>query len=55
MGKTMQHAQIALGRLLEQADAGRRPESRLLVGELLDLYLEVAELDGKPVIIQAES
>ena len=31
--KTMQQAQIALGRLLEQADAGGRPESRVLVSE----------------------
>jgi hypothetical protein len=29
--KTMHEAQIVLGRLLAQADAGRRPESRVLV------------------------
>jgi hypothetical protein len=44
--KTMPEAQILLGRLPEQADAGRRPESRVLVSELLARYLEVAELDS---------
>ncbi len=43
--KTMQQAQILLGRLLEQADAGRRPDSRVLVRDLLAQYLEVAELE----------
>jgi hypothetical protein len=32
--KTMQQAQIVLGRLLEMADAGRLPDSRALVREL---------------------
>jgi integrase len=43
--RTMHQAQILLGRLLEQADAGRRPDSRVLVQELLTQYLEVAELE----------
>jgi len=43
--KTRHQAQILLGRLLEQADAGRRPDSRVLVRELLTQYLEVAELE----------
>lgn len=43
--KTKHHAQILLDRLLEQADAGRRPDSRVLVSELLEQYLEVAELE----------
>ena len=38
-------AQIALGRLLEHAVAGKRPDSRVTVGELLDRYLDVADLD----------
>ena len=42
--RTMQQAQILLGRL-EQADAGRRPDSRLLVRELLAQYLEITELE----------
>jgi hypothetical protein len=40
-GRTRHQAQILLGKLLEQADAGRRPDSRVLVGELLAHYLEV--------------
>ena len=43
--KTMPQAQIVLGRLLEQADAGRRPDSRVLVSEVLSRYLEVTELE----------
>ncbi|MHB1875695.1 MAG: hypothetical protein ACYCPF_12660 [Streptosporangiaceae bacterium] len=43
--RTEQEAQIALGRLLEQAADGKRPDSRVTVGELLVQYLEVAELD----------
>lgn len=43
--KTKHQAQILLGRLLEQADAGRRPDSRVLVRELLTQYLEVADLE----------
>lgn len=43
--KTRHQGQILLGRLLEQADAGRRPVSRVLVRELLAQYLEVAELE----------
>jgi integrase len=43
--RTKHQAQILLGKLLEQADAGRRPDSRVLVGELLAHYLEVAELE----------
>jgi hypothetical protein len=40
-------AQILLGRLLEQADAGRRPDSRVLVRELLTQYLDVAQVDPR--------
>ena len=43
--RTEQEAQIALGRLLEQAADGKRPDSRVTVGELLVQYLAVAELD----------
>ncbi len=43
--KTEEEAQIALGRLLEDAATGRRPDTRVTVGELLDRYMEVAELD----------
>jgi integrase len=41
----MSQAQILLGRLLERAEAGRRPDSRVLVKDLLTRYLEVAELE----------
>jgi DNA-binding transcriptional regulator YhcF (GntR family) len=44
--KTLAQAQIALGRLLEQAEAGRRPDSRILVKELLSRYLQVADLEA---------
>jgi hypothetical protein len=43
--KTMPQAQILLGRSLEQAQAGRRPDSRVVVSDLLSQYLEVAELE----------
>lgn len=43
--KTRHQAQILLGKLLEQADAGRQPDSRVLVRELLTQYLGVAELE----------
>jgi integrase len=43
--KTMERAQIVLGRLLEDAAAGRRPGSDVKVGDLLDQYMAVAELE----------
>jgi integrase len=43
--KTEEQAQIALGRLLEQAAAGRRPDSGVTVAGVLARYLAVAELD----------
>jgi integrase len=43
--KTMEQAQIVLGRLLEDAAAGRRPASDVKVGDLLDQYMAVAELE----------
>ena len=43
--KTEKQARIMLGRLLEQASAGRRPDSGVTVAELLARYMEVAELD----------
>jgi integrase len=43
--KTEHQARIVLGRLLEQASAGRRPDSGVTVAELLVRYMEVAELD----------
>jgi integrase len=43
--RTEVEAQIALGRLLEDAVAGKRPDSRVTLGELLDRYLDVADLD----------
>ncbi len=43
--KTEEAAQIALGRLLEDAEAGRRPDTKVTVGELLARCMEVAELD----------
>ena len=43
--KTQQQARIILGRLLEQAADGRRPDSRVTVGELLARYMAVAELE----------
>ena len=43
--KTERAAQIELGKLLEQADAGRRPETDATVAELMDRYTEVADWD----------
>jgi integrase len=43
--KTERAAQIELGKLLEQADAGRRPETDATVGQLMDRYAEVADWD----------
>jgi integrase len=43
--KTERAAQIELGKLLEQADAGRQPETDITVAELMDRYAEVAEWD----------
>ena len=43
--RTEKEAQIALGRLLERADTGRKPDARVTVAELLDRYMETAELD----------
>jgi hypothetical protein len=44
-GQDEREAQIALGKLLEQAGAGRRPDTRVTVGEAVARYMEVAELD----------
>jgi integrase len=43
--KTERAAQIELGKLLEQADAGRRPEIDVTVAQLMDRYIEVADWD----------
>jgi hypothetical protein len=43
--KTERAAQIELGKLLEQADAGRQPETGATMAELMDRYLEVADWD----------
>lgn len=43
--KTEQQARIELGKLIEQATSGRRPDSAVIVAELLDQYMTVAELD----------
>ncbi|MGH3283293.1 MAG: tyrosine-type recombinase/integrase [Streptosporangiaceae bacterium] len=43
--KTERAAQIELGRLLEQADEGRQPETDITVAQLMDRYAEVAEWD----------
>jgi integrase len=43
--KTHIDAQIALGRLLAQAQAGKEPESGATVGQLLDQYMPIAEWD----------
>ncbi len=43
--KTAGQAQIELGRLLDQAAVGKQPELGVTVGELLDQYMQVAELD----------
>jgi integrase len=38
-------AQIVLGKLLQRAQAGKEPESGATVGQLLDLYMPLAEWD----------
>src|SRR6516225_8548617 len=38
-------AQIVLGKLLARAQAGKEPESGATVGQLLDLYMPLAEWD----------
>src|SRR5437016_8647571 len=43
--KTERTAQIELGKLLEQAAAGRQPETNATVAELMDRYTEVADWD----------
>jgi integrase len=43
--KTERAAQIELGKLLEQADEGRQPETDITVAQLMDRYAEVAEWD----------
>jgi len=45
MCKTERAAQIELGKLLEQADEGRQPETDITVAQLMDRYTEVAEWD----------
>jgi hypothetical protein len=43
--KTPIKAQITLGKLLEQAQAGKEPESDATVAQLLDQYMPLAEWD----------
>src|SRR6516165_7451377 len=43
--KTERAAQIELGKLLEQAAAGRQPETDATVAQLMDKYAEVADWD----------
>jgi hypothetical protein len=43
--KTLTQAQIDLGKLLEQAQAGKQPESGATVAQLLDQYAQIAEWD----------
>src|SRR5215470_6202179 len=43
--RTEREAQIALGQLMEQADTGRKPDSRVTVAELIARYMEVVELE----------
>jgi DNA-binding transcriptional regulator YhcF (GntR family) len=43
--KSERAAQIELGKLLEQADAGRQPETDATVAQLMDRYAEVADWD----------
>ena len=43
--KTERAAQIELGKLLEQAAAGRQPETNATVAELMDQYVAVADWD----------
>jgi integrase len=44
--KTERAAQIELGKLLEQAAAGRQPETDATVAQLMDRYLEVADWEA---------
>jgi hypothetical protein len=43
--KTEKQAQAVLGRLLEQAADGRRPDTDVTVAEVLARYMAIAELD----------
>jgi integrase len=43
--KTERAAQIELGKLLEQANAGGRPETDATIAQLMDRYAEVADWD----------
>ena len=43
--KDLVKAQIALGKLLERAQAGKEPESGATVGQLLDQYMPIADWD----------
>jgi integrase len=43
--KTAEQAQVELGRLLDQAALGKQPELGVTVSQLLDQYVQVAELD----------
>jgi integrase len=43
--KDSAQAQIVLGKLLQRAQAGKEPESGATVGQLLDLYMPLAEWD----------
>jgi hypothetical protein len=43
--KTDTEAKIVLGKLLEKAAEGRRPESGVLMAKLLDEYAAIAEWD----------
>ena len=43
--RTERQAQIVLGRLLEQAEEGQRPDTDVTVAEVLARYMAVAELD----------
>jgi len=43
--RTKRQAQVVLGRLLEQADEGRRPDTDVTVADVLARYMAVAELD----------
>ena len=43
--KTERAAQIELSKLLEQAAAGRQPETDATVAQLMDRYAEVADWD----------
>jgi integrase len=43
--RTKRQAQVVLGRLLEQAAEGRRPDTDVTVADVLTRYITVAELD----------